>query len=142
MCLTQAGRRLIGYLIFWRFGFGLSAVSKPIFATKYSCFAAFNFSRARRSVQCAVLAAPFSFCQARKVDTYFLDSSQYRFSVGHFAAKLAWSFLISLSNPSREKKNLEDLPSSAPFQTQHTRENRLFDKMLNTTQGANICQFW
>jgi hypothetical protein len=26
------------------------------------------------------------------------------FAVGHFAAKLAWSFLISLSNPSREKK--------------------------------------
>jgi hypothetical protein len=26
------------------------------------------------------------------------------FAVGHFAAKLAWSFLISLSNPSRNKK--------------------------------------
>ena len=29
------------------------------------------------------------------------------FSVGHFAAKLAWSFPISLSNPSREKKEKE-----------------------------------
>jgi len=36
------------------------------------------------------------------------------FAVGHFAAKLAWSFLISLSNPSRGgKKNKKTGPGEA-----------------------------
>jgi len=36
------------------------------------------------------------------------------FAVGHFAAKLAWSFLISLSNPSREKKEKKKLALERP----------------------------
>ena len=34
----------------------------------------------------------------------FFESSQSRFSVRHFAAKLVWSFLISLSDPIQKNK--------------------------------------
>jgi hypothetical protein len=39
------------------------------------------------------------------------------FAVGHFAAKLAWSFLISLSNPSRGEKKTKKLALERPGET-------------------------
>jgi len=59
----------------------------------------------RRRDQAGASAALFERIKSRRdPDSHSGMLALRAFAVGHFAAKLAWSFLISLSNPSREKK--------------------------------------